>query len=459
LITRVVHAERLVGDTPFWITRPYVWNKLLSAKLLFLLAFLYLPFLIAQCLILALAGFPPQFYVAGLLYNLLLLSCSVILPLTALATVTSNFARMTLTLLGIFLAFVGFVALTAIYFATPGSGVTSYAGSRISYALGLLICSTAIVMQYALRKVWISRGVLIALPVLLLASFSFASRYDQARIDKIYSITPDAPIHLTYSPDPRSFETTGFQASAHARIPIKIHLTESGVAEGFAVVPDAVRVQIQAPDGSHWESEWQGGDDYTFLPGESHFSPGFMMPMEVYNRFQSLPLNVHLAIAITEVKAGEVSTVPMPLERASVPDFGACWPLTWEPEQVDAMGVKCISALRQPQLTYISTRWSDGPCKGSPTAPDAGILGTGWVGTLNREPAQLGIAPIIDLPVSLSNSEAVNTPGGKARFLCAGTPITFTQYNRVGRMQTSVDIQGFRLPKITVAGNMMTITQ
>src|SRR5580704_12726232 len=45
LITRVIHAERLVGDTQFWITRPYVWNKLLSAKLLFLLAFLYLPFL------------------------------------------------------------------------------------------------------------------------------------------------------------------------------------------------------------------------------------------------------------------------------------------------------------------------------------------------------------------------------------------------------------------------------
>jgi hypothetical protein len=361
--------------------------------------------LIAQCLILALAGFPPQLYLAGLLYNLLLLSCSVILPLAAVATVTSNFARMTLTLLGI------------------------------------------------------SRSILIALPVLLLAALSFASRYDQARIDHIYSITQSAPIQLTFSPEARSFETASFQASAHAKIPIKIRLAESGVAEGFAVLSNALRVQIQAPDGSHWESEWQGGDDYKFLPGESHFSPSFLMPIEVYNSFQSLPLNVHLAIAITQAQAGKVSTVPMPLERVSVPDFGACWPLSWEPELADAMGVKCISALREPQLTYISTRWSDGPCAGSATAPDSGILGTGWVGSLNREPAQLSIAPTIDLPISLSNSEVVNTPGGKRRFLCVGTPITFTQNTRVGRMQTSVDVQGFRLPKIAVAGSMMTITQ
>jgi len=40
LIGRVVHAETLVGDRQFWITRPYEWKKLLGAKVLFLLVWL-----------------------------------------------------------------------------------------------------------------------------------------------------------------------------------------------------------------------------------------------------------------------------------------------------------------------------------------------------------------------------------------------------------------------------------
>ena len=48
LITRVVHAENLIGDRQFWITRPYDRRHLLCAKLLFLAAFVYVPFLVAQ---------------------------------------------------------------------------------------------------------------------------------------------------------------------------------------------------------------------------------------------------------------------------------------------------------------------------------------------------------------------------------------------------------------------------
>jgi hypothetical protein len=57
LITRVIQAERLVGDTQFWITRPYTWESLLAAKALFLMVFLWLPFFIAQCLLLFEADF------------------------------------------------------------------------------------------------------------------------------------------------------------------------------------------------------------------------------------------------------------------------------------------------------------------------------------------------------------------------------------------------------------------
>ena len=74
LIARVIHAETLVGDRQFWLTRPYEWKKLLGAKALFLAVFLYLPLLIAQCLLLFRAGFHPLSFIPGLLFNLLLIT-------------------------------------------------------------------------------------------------------------------------------------------------------------------------------------------------------------------------------------------------------------------------------------------------------------------------------------------------------------------------------------------------
>src|ERR1019366_2735234 len=96
LISPVIHEEKLVGDRQFWITRPYEWKKLLAAKVLFLIVFLYVPLLSAQCVILAKAGFTPFSFFRGLLYDSLLLTGILVLPLVALATVTRNFARMTL---------------------------------------------------------------------------------------------------------------------------------------------------------------------------------------------------------------------------------------------------------------------------------------------------------------------------------------------------------------------------
>ena len=48
LIARLIHAETLPGDRQFWITRPYRWQSLLGAKVLFVLVFLNLPMTVAD---------------------------------------------------------------------------------------------------------------------------------------------------------------------------------------------------------------------------------------------------------------------------------------------------------------------------------------------------------------------------------------------------------------------------
>ena len=469
-ITRVVHEERLVGDTQFWITRPYAWTSLLAAKVAFVVAFLYVPLFLAQLALLAEAGFAPVAYLPGLLYNLLLISTVFLLPLAAIASVTSSFARMTLTLLGVFVAFIAFQALTSLansYWTLDtheywAFGVELPMGGRISTVLGVAVFAAAIVLQYARRTVWSSRWLLIALPLLLLAVSFFSSKYEQAQINRIYSTAQTgAPIQLTYSPARASYETASFKASPRTQIAIKIPLAESGVSNGFLVLIDAVRIELNAPNGLHWESEWQNGGGAKFLAGEIRFSPTFWMPVAEFRKFEGTPLRVHLALAISNAQAGKVTNLPLPSQRFSVPDFGVCSPQTgWTGELGHITGIACVSALRDPPLTYISTHWSDLPCAAAPSAPEGGKLGTAWVGALEREPAQLGISPVVESDFNLSNSQHNNERGeNEPRYLCPGTPVTFTEYARVGRIQTSVDLPSFSLPKYSVTGNMITITQ
>ena len=240
LITRVIHAEKLVGDTQFWITRPYSWWNLLAAKLLFLAVFLYAPFFLAQSILLAEAGFHPQSYLTGLLYSLLLVTGCLVLPLVALATITSNFARLTLTILGILVATFGLVALLALFFNNGAGGVDSTFGARLRFALVVSACCAAVVMQYALRKVWLSRMVLIALPVLICAVFFIAP--DQLLMDRTYPIPATqastdqagAPVQLAYNPEMPRGGTNILSTGSNVQIGVNIPLKGSGVAEGYA---------------------------------------------------------------------------------------------------------------------------------------------------------------------------------------------------------------------------------
>jgi hypothetical protein len=467
LTSRCILAERLVGDTQFWITRPYQWGGLLLAKTLFLVVFLFLPFFIAQCLLLLRAGFAPQIYIPGLLFDLAMIAGIIVLPLAAVATITSSFARMTLTLLGIVLAFITFLAVSSfIAIAHIGSAqvdpLDDHLTNRMCFLLAVIACSAAIALQYALRKVWVARGILIALPFLFVGAASIASRYNQGEFDRVYPMTQTGtPVQFAYLSTFRSIETTGFQMSQNASIPVKVPMMESGVTDGFVVIPDAIRAEITAPDGSRWTSDWETVGFYNFLPGKVDFSPGFTMPLDVYNKYRSVPLNVHLAIAITQAQADKLTTIPMPTGWFVVPDFGDCSPQTgWAPEFGHVIGINCVSPLAKPQLTYVSTRWSNAACLATQALADPGVLGDAWVGSLNPEPAEFGISPVVNDSIQLSNGE-VNEAEGRARFryLCPGTPIVFTRYKTARRLQMTVDATDFHLPTVTIVGNQVTVTQ
>ncbi|MGB7761026.1 MAG: hypothetical protein WBL61_14420 [Bryobacteraceae bacterium] len=84
-IGAAVHGESLIGDRQFWTTRPYSWKSLLAAKLLFVAAFLALPLLLSDCIILLESAFNPLELIPGLLWRQCWFAGFLVLPFVVAA--------------------------------------------------------------------------------------------------------------------------------------------------------------------------------------------------------------------------------------------------------------------------------------------------------------------------------------------------------------------------------------
>ncbi len=111
LLAFAVLEEPLTGDRHLWLTRPYRWQTLLSAKLLFALAFVHLPSLLAAMYIVTARGFSLKESLPHLLAGQVTLAAAITLPAIAMAALVGTFTQF-MTLL--------FAVAAAAIFVTSG---------------------------------------------------------------------------------------------------------------------------------------------------------------------------------------------------------------------------------------------------------------------------------------------------------------------------------------------------
>jgi hypothetical protein len=444
LIARVAHDERTVGDRQFWITRPYEWKKLLAAKALFVVCFIYLPITVAQFCLEALAGLHPLAHVGGFLYQMMLLS-ALIFPLLAIATVTVNFARMTLTLLCIAVAAAAIaIAVSALLMKGVLHSPVSIE-NPIAFPLLLCVCAGVIALQYAARRVALSRIIMLALPFLLaLSVWVFAS---DAMVNHKYphaTIGENAAVQLTLG---ANAETAGdaHRALSSGSVQVVLPLHVAGVAEGDLWVPNGVKVTVENSRGVSLTSSWQPVNDWYFRPDTQDANVTFEVPRNLFNRVQSTPVTLRLAFALTEARRTSVWSRTLPGHDFEVPDFGICSPrvipvLIGAAEVPQIESIFCRSAQRQPTLTYVETQWSGGPCNSLPAGSSTAGQAAAWVGNLKTEPAESSFSAVTMFPIGFSIRM------GSDNHLCPGTPITYSEYRTVRLMQTELTAQNFRFP-------------
>jgi hypothetical protein len=429
LIARVVHAETLVGDRQFWITRPYEWEKLLAAKVLFVAAWIGVPYLLAQFLVRAEAGFSPIANAPILLLNLLMMSTAFLLPLFSVATVTANFARLTLTLLACLAILIGYTFLTN---GIPHGYIASNPyPNRVLYPLLFCGCAVAIALEYATRRVWASRAMLIVLPLLLALSAAAHSR--QSLVDRAYprpsaEVAPPVSFALTPSAA-RPIEARSYEGWDYIDLPFRF----SGVAEGYAVVTADMKFTLTAADGSQWTSPWQQTHDHIGPSGHGSILSLQMSPA-LYDRFKSGPVTLNITFALSHYQADTVTTMPFPTRDQVVPGVGTC--------TAEGSGLVCRSA-HDPRLTYASAVWTNVPCSNSPAPPAATKPGAAWY-----EPGNIDFAlSSVWTPHLYFSGGGDDDTGSRYNWrICSGSPFTVTQYHLMDRTQTSVTLTNFALP-------------
>jgi hypothetical protein len=440
LVARVVHAETLVGDRQFWITRPYEWRELLAAKALFLTAWFGVPYLLVQLYLLAHAGFHPLTLLPGIFAAVLIVGLVFLGTVWSVAAVTSTFARLVLTVLGCFLLLVGYMFLT-VGWQHGYTPVNPYANVVLLPVL-LCGCAAVITLQYATRRVWVARGLLIAVPLML--ALSVAAYRRQSLVDTAFPspAAGAAPVMtVAHAPSDRlADKARTWEGEDYIDLPIHF----SGVADGYAVMTDDFRFTLTASDGFQWTSPWQETRDRV-RPGDQGGMVHLMIDPALYDRFKAGPVNLQIEFAVSRYQADTVTNMALPAE-AAVPGLGICARESWGPS-----GLQCRSALHQSGLAYLETVGTRGACSDT---PESTTKAYSW---FEPDSAYAAYRTLLWMDFSLTTvrtsflwfrnpEEGDRSDRERSRQICAGSPMTVTQYHLVDRTRTDFTLTNFALP-------------
>ncbi len=442
LIARLIHDESLVGDRQFWITRPYTWPVLLASKLLFLLVFLYLPFLLMQLFLLHHAGLDIPAALPDLVRYDLRLTAIFFIPFLVIAAVTSTFARVALSALAALL----YLAAVAVFGAhlldkrmlAPG----------IETLCAILFCAALaaiLLLQYATRRTRISRALLLGLPILLLLIVLLAPA--KPLIEHTYtalsgSFTPT----LALDRDPlREEPGSGPPLLFESYRLLSLPLQQAGIFPGLRFKTQGIAVTIYAPDGFHWSSPFfkNSGTDLSAETGNPAIN--LLIPAPVFDRIRDLPVDLHLQIAVLVYATDPPVTASASSPSFAAPGGGLCALLP------GGIVPNCRYALRLPTPIDLSAEVSDhfcdldgtrgpsgnGPVRAPPN-PQHQIART-FIGS-DDTPLAFDFDPVATTPINLVLPSS--TPDHfLPAFLCPSSPVTFTPHRLLSHSQIVFDVR------------------
>jgi len=417
LIGRLVHDEALVGDQQFWITRPYTWPSLLGAKLLFLVAFIFVPFLLMQSFLLLRNGIHPWAVLPGLLLNLLTIILLCFLPFLVLASVTSTFPRLALAII---IAILYVIAVAAALSYAMRSQLVAQPIQMASTVVLVLLLLGALIYQYATRKTLYARLALYATPVVLALLVLLVPAGPLLR--QMYPVDGSASgLKLTFDANPleQQPKTAHPYVFDHMNV-IAIPTQVSGLPPQNDLEPRGVTYTVDA-DSLHYRAPWQNGGTSSIL-----------VPETILAAVGDKQVHLHLTVLAERLAPGTPYTVSAD-PHFPAPEHGACS----FPNDGTADLPLCNFALHSLPLTIVSGPISARPCERYSSAdPGALAQGLAHLPLLPRTPSFDPVVAQFIGPMRFGQSTG---------FLCPGEPLTFNVYQSAAKLRFELDIPSIQL--------------
>jgi hypothetical protein len=316
VVAHIVHGEPLAGDRQFWLTRPYSRWRLFGAKLLFCAAFLLVPFLISDLVIVAATGFSPVKLFPALVQRQFVLGGALLIPAFLVAAMTRSMRQFILTLLGLGIAF---TLLIPIVGSQPGnyvldrlaghSGLQSWLDDH-GFIVWCAVTLGFLVWLYAARRVPIARAIAIAGAALFLGSNAIPSR--------AFVPPPPAARHPEVAPvfaAQRRVTTRGYPTKTQIDLPIELTGRARDLLDwqlGFITITPA--------EGPAWTSRW----NYAVASARNDNDDAIELYLDPpdYERLSRGPVRVDAILGVTLYDLVETVPVRHMDEWTVVPGIG-----------------------------------------------------------------------------------------------------------------------------------------
>jgi len=415
LIARSIQDESLVGDRQFWTSRPYHWAKLFAAKCILIFTCIYIPFFLMQVYLLKHSGLHPILVIPALLHNLLLLTVVVVIPLAALSAVTSTFPRVLLT-------FVGALLGMLIVFAIIGwINFLQMQPPHLEWLLDtifIVLPAIALFIQYKTRKTLTARLVLASTLVLFALVLFLAP--NSAVIARAYpalsgSTAPTLTGVSDKLPTPPADPNANL-ATFRSHVTIALPVTVANVDKDINFLVRGTRVTITGP-GVNYTSPFLGNIRPVQIGGERPFALlSFMLPVAVFNKIHTTPVDLHLELASEQLKEEKPSTWHATLLPFSVPGKGIC---TFPPDGDANFDPTCRYPLAQPKIGFVTASLSAASCANPAAPPASGEASVGGSSSIIPD-----FDPVITVPLNFRTGD----PNPQHHYvLCPGTDLTFVE--------------------------------
>ena len=330
LIVAVVQEERLVGQNQYWLTRPYLWKRLLAAKALFLIAFINVPLLICQSATLISIGISPLNWLPALFWRQIFFTIFLILPALGLAATTRSLGQ---AVLAAIVVYVQAYSLLPIGIAMNRSIREDMHWFRIcSVAVVILAGVLAVLLiQYSRRRTVFCRvlGAVTILTAQIVAVINFSPQAMTIQRFLAGEHLNENAIQLSFDPAIRHVNGDSNGSGEPPGLRITIPLRIDNLPAGMKLYANGTLTRIEGLDRP-WESVW---NTYPALRPSGEGQAWFMIPVEsdFFQANKDATVRLHATVDFTVYRFlrvlpdGFLHVLPSQIAEATVPEIGTCW--------------------------------------------------------------------------------------------------------------------------------------